>query len=141
MKPSKHDPSQAELLKFDGEWAEAARSRNLERIVSFWADDAVIYPPKQPPIVGKAAIRKFVGESLNIPGFSVAWKPSDAVVSGSGDLGYTIGTNTYRFPDAQGRPTTSQGRYVCVWKKGPGGRWRCVVDVWNEAPTPVNSEK
>ena len=55
----------------------------------------------------------------------------------SGDLGYTTGTNTFTFPDAQGRPTTSNGRYVTVWRRVRDGRWRCVVDFWNEAPPPA----
>ena len=126
--------SRAALLKIDTEWAEAAGTTDGERIVSFWTDDAVIYPPREIPVSGKTAIRKYVSESLKIPGFAIRWKPIAAVVSASGDLGYTTGTNSFTFPDAQGRLITSNGRYVTVWRKEPGGRWRCVVDFWNEAP-------
>ena len=34
-----------ELLKVDREWARAATTRDLEQIVSYWTDDAVIYTP------------------------------------------------------------------------------------------------
>jgi ketosteroid isomerase-like protein len=122
------------LLKTDIEWSQSAASRDVERIVSFWTDDAVIYSPREPAVVGKAAIRQFVTESLKQPAFSISWKPTEAVVAGSGDLGYTMGTNTITFPDPQGKVVTSQGRYVTVWRKESAGRWRCVVDFWNEAP-------
>jgi ketosteroid isomerase-like protein len=126
--------ARAALLKTDTEWAETAATTDVERIVSFWTDDAVIYPPREAPVSGKTAIRTYVGESLKIPGFAIRWKPSEAVVSAAGDLGYTTGTNSFTFPDAQGRLITSNGRYLTVWRKEPGGRWRCVVDFWNEAP-------
>jgi len=134
---SKADAARAALLKADIEWAATAGTTDVERIVSFWTDDAVIYPPRQAAVAGKAAIRRYVGDSLKIPGFSVSWKPAAAVVSASGDLGYTTGTNSFTFPDDHGRPTTSNGRYVTVWRKERDGRWRCVVDFWNDAPPPA----
>lgn len=135
----KSSATRAALLETDTEWAAAVGTTDVERIVSFWTDDAVIYPPRETPIAGKATIRKYVSESLKIPGFAISWKPTEAVVSASGDLGYTMGTNSFTFPDAQGRLMTSNGRYVTVWRKEPGGRWRCVVDFWNEAPPPASA--
>lgn len=131
---AKGEVGRAALLKTDAEWVAAASTRDLERIVSYWTDDAVIYPPHQVPVVGKAAIRQFVGDSLKLPGFSVIWKPVDAVVSRSSDIGYTMGTNTFTFPNDQGGVTTSHGRYITTWRREADGRWRCVVDFWNEAP-------
>jgi len=123
-----------DLLRRDGEWAAAAGTTEVERIVSYWSDDAVITPPHEAPVAGKPAIRKFVDDSLKVPGFSVRWKPAEAVVSSAGDLGYTTGENVFTFPDATGKAATHPGRYVTVWKKDDAGQWRCVIDFWNEAP-------
>jgi uncharacterized protein (TIGR02246 family) len=123
-----------ELLKVDREWARTAATRDLEQIVSYWTDDAVIYTPGEAPVAGKEAIRKYVGESLKVPGFAITWTPTRAEVSRSGDLGYTIGTNSITVPGNQGGTATVEGRYVTVWKKGQDGRWRCVIDTWNAAP-------
>jgi ketosteroid isomerase-like protein len=132
---SKLEAARAALLQADTEWAEAAASgADVERIVSSWTDDATVYPPREAPIVGKEAIRAYVGASLKVPGFSIHWKPLQAVVAAAGDLGYTTGTNAFTFPDAQGHLITALGRYVTVWRKTENGRWRCVVDFWNEAP-------
>lgn len=127
--------AKADLLKTDREWAQTVTSKDVERIVSYWTDDAVVYPPHEAPVAGKAAIRAFVGDALKAPGFSITWTPREAIVSASGELGYTTGTNTITAPDAQGKPATLRGRYVTVWRK-EAGRWRCVVDFWNEAPAP-----
>lgn len=133
--PSPGDAARAALLKADAAWAAlASTSKDVEQIVAIWTDDAVIVPPREPPVRGKAAIRAFVGESLKVPGFSVHWTPESAVVSASGDIGYTMGTNRFTFPDGKGAIVTQHGRYVTIWRKEADGTWRCVVDFWNEAP-------
>ena len=66
---------QAAVLTAEREWAKAAGQRDLERSVSFMADDAVMYPPGSPPIVGKAAIRDYMAAGFATPGFSVTWDP------------------------------------------------------------------
>ena len=122
------------LLKADADWAALASTKDLERIVAVWTDDAVIYSPREAPVRGKAAIRAYVGESLKQPGFSITWTPVSAVVAASGDLGYTEGTNQFTVPDGKGGTITINGRYVTIWRKQADGTWRCVVDSWNEAP-------
>ena len=129
------------LLKTDREWAQAAATRDLERIVSYWTEDAVIYSPGEAPVSGKQAIRLYVSESLKMPGFAIIWTPMQAEVSRSGDLGYTTGTNAITVPTAEGGVTTLAGRYVTVWKKASDGKWRCVVDSWSPAPPPAAPAK
>lgn len=121
------------LLATDREWAQAAGTRDVERIVSYWTDDAVIYAPGEPPVEGKPAIRQFVSASLEVPGFAITWTPMRAEVSG--DIGYTTGTNAVTVPKPEGGTTTVAGRYVTVWRKSADGKWRCVVDSWNSAPS------
>ena len=125
------------LLKTDREWAQAAATKDVERIVSYWTEDAVIYSPGEVPLEGKEAIRNYVAASLKMPGFAITWIPQRAEVSKAGDLGYTTGTNAITVPAADGRTTTLEGRYVTVWKRGPDGKWRCVVDSWSPAPSPA----
>ena len=136
------EEARAALLRADTEWAAvAAVGKDVEGIVAFWTDDAVIYPPREAPVVGKDAIRAYVSGSLKVPGFSIRWKPVQVVVSEAGDIGYTTGTNSFTFPDAEGRLTTAGGRYLTIWRKGGDGRWRCVVDFWNEAPPAAAGSK
>ena len=64
------DAEKARLLRRDAEWALAAlEGRDVERILSFWTDDAVVLPPDLPSIIGKAALRQYVESSLQVPGF------------------------------------------------------------------------
>src|SRR5437660_6177783 len=61
------DPAaeQAKLLRRDAEWADLATAgKDVDKIVSYWSDDAVVIFPGQPVIEGKQAIRAYVDASL-----------------------------------------------------------------------------
>ena len=123
------------LLATDREWAKVvSASRNVDSIAAYWTDDARVISPGQPVVSGKAAIREMVAGSMKIPGFRIGWTPDSAVVSRSGDLGYTYGMNEVTAPDTSGKLVTSRGRYLTVWRKDAGGRWRCVEDIASPAP-------
>lgn len=123
------------LLQRDEEWAAlASAGKDIEGILSYWTDDAIVFPPDLPPVVGKAALREYVRASFQIPGFSITWKASDAVVSSDGALGYLIGNNRVTLNGADGALVTITGRAATVWRKEPDGQWRCAVDMWNAGP-------
>jgi uncharacterized protein (TIGR02246 family) len=122
------------ILSTDREWARAAAERDLDRIVSFWADDAILLPPGEPARIGKEAIRAFVASSLSTPEFGIRWETTEVTVSASGDFAYAFGTNRITVPGPESSPITIPGRGITIWRKEPGGAWRCVVDIWNEEP-------
>src|SRR5262245_48771978 len=82
----------AEALKqVSRDWSKATAGGNVDAIVAYWADDAVVLPPGRTAISGKAAIRAYVEESFKIPGFTISWEPESASVQGG--LGYLIERN------------------------------------------------
>lgn len=125
------------VLTAEREWAAAARDQDLDRSVSYMADDAVMFPPESAPVVGKAAIRDYMAAGFATPGFSVIWEPEEVVVAASGDLAYTHSRSVYTIPGPDGTIQTLHAKGVAIWRKGAEGGWRCVVDIWNEAPSPA----
>jgi uncharacterized protein (TIGR02246 family) len=128
------DAERSAVLTAEREWAAAAKDRDLERSLSYLADDAMMLPPGAPPVVGKAAIRDYMTSAFATPGFSVTWEAAEAIVADSGDLAYTHGRSVYTAPGPDGAIQTTHGKGVSVWRKDAEGNWRCVVDIWNEAP-------
>src|SRR5947207_218229 len=114
------EAERAALFRLDKAWAQAAATRDVEKTVSFWADDARVFPPGQPAVTGKEALRQYVAGGFAQPGFSIQWETSDFVVSPSGDMAYGIGTNVVTFNGADGKPITERGRGLTVWRKAPG---------------------
>ena len=121
------------LLKRDAEWAQlGAKGDDAERILSFWSDDALVYPPGMPVVSGKAAIRSYVSGALAIPGFHITWATSEAILSADGRLAYLLSNNTIRQPGANGQLITANSRAVTIWRREVDEDWRCVIDIWNE---------
>lgn len=125
---------EAALLKRDAEWSAVAyEGKDLEKILSYWADDATVIPSGGPVADGKPAIRAFVQGALAIPGFKIRWKATKVTVSPDGKLAYLLGTTETTVNGPDGKPETMTSRGTTVWRKDPDGLWRCVVDTWNEA--------
>jgi ketosteroid isomerase-like protein len=132
----KSQPDQSEaLMQTSRDWAKAAASGDIERILSYWADSAIVLEPDQHAHIGKAAIREMVRASLKIPKFSITWGPETAVISKSGDMGYLIEHSRITFADSTGKVHTQFGKMVTIWRKDASGAWKCVVDTWNSSPT------
>jgi ketosteroid isomerase-like protein len=120
------------LLDQDAEWAAlSSKGQDVERILSFWTDDARVYAPGLPVFSGKADLRRYVEGALAIPGFNITWSTSDASLSPDGQLAYLLSTNTVTMAGPEGQPVTTRGRAVTVWRRESDGQWRCAVDIWN----------
>jgi len=127
------DTEKEELLRRDSEWSKVAPEGNdVERILSYWTDDAIALPPGLPAIIGKAALRHYVEDSLQIAGFKISWTSTAATVCV--DLAYVFSGNTVKFNGPDGMLVTTEGRAVTIWRREPDHEWRCVVDIWNAEP-------
>jgi ketosteroid isomerase-like protein len=121
------------LLDQDAEWAAlSSKGQDVERILSFWTDDARVYAPGLPVFSGKADLRRYVEGALAIPGFNITWSTSEASLSPDGQLAYLLSTNTVTMAGPEGQPVTTRGRAVTVWRRESDGQWRCAVDIWND---------
>jgi uncharacterized protein (TIGR02246 family) len=122
------------LMQVSREWSKAASTDSVEKILSYWADDAVVMPPGQPPIKGKNAIREMILGTSKIPGFKISWEPLAVSVSENGDLAYLIEQNQITVNDSLGKPITEFNKGVTIWRKEADGSWKNIVDIWNASP-------
>jgi len=126
---------EAKLLKRDAEWADLATAgKDIDRIVSYWTEDAVMIMPGQPIVGGKAAIRAFVAASLANPVFKIHWHSTKVTFSPDGKMAYMPGTDEMTVPGPNGAPITLHLRGVSIWRVDADGQWRCVFDISNEEP-------
>lgn len=136
------EAERVDILEAFVEAKRAVADKDMERFVSFFADDASRFPPDAPKVTGKDAIREFVSEWLAAPGFDPSFpEAGTAEVSRAGDLGYTTGSYELTVEDPEGNPVTSRGKIVVVWKKQADGTWKAVLDIWNsDQPAPGTAE-
>jgi uncharacterized protein (TIGR02246 family) len=109
----------------DVEWLEAGRARDLERWLSFYTDDTIFFPTGGPAIVGKEAMREMIAEFLSDPANGAVWATTEIEVSRSGDMAYSYGPQQTTLVGADGRAVTHDQKWSIVWRKEPGGSWKC----------------
>ena len=138
-KPSVDYEAEAQaLMQLSRDWSAMVGAGNYEAALDVWADDAFMLPPELPVLSGKDAIREFIAETAEIPGFKISWEPKSAHISESGDMAYLIERNVIEVTGENGEPIVMHGKVVTVWRKDANGDWKNVVDMWNGAPPPTD---
>lgn len=124
------------LMELSRSWAKSVKDKDIEEMLSYWADDAIVMSPNEPSVVGIEALRGMVERSMKIPGFEINWEPQEAYVSKSGDLGYVIIKNYMTMPvDTLGNTRTIFNKGVEIWKKQENNTWKNVIDISNSDPS------
>jgi len=122
------------LMQLSRDWSQMAASRDLEKTLSYWADDAVVISGGDTIRRGKQSIRQMVEGSFKNPGFQISWEPQTAEVSKSGDLGYLLENTTITVKDSTGKSIVSQFKGITIWKKQADGTWKNEVDILSPLP-------
>ncbi len=119
------------IFTLAAEWWKAGVAKDVERFVSFYADDAELNPPNAPIARGKEAIRKVIVGLFSAPGFAIQGRAVAVKAAKSGDYAFETGTFELTMNDASGKAITTPGKYVVVWKKQSDGRWKAYRDIFN----------
>jgi ketosteroid isomerase-like protein len=115
----------------DDAWSKAAGAKDLDKTVSYYADDAIVLPPNEAMLTSKDGIRnlwKGFLDSLT----SISWNTTRVEVSKSGDMAATTGTYELTMKDG----TKDHGKYCEVWQKKHGA-WKVTTDMFSsDLPAP-----
>ncbi len=126
-------PEWKKLLDTDIEFARASVKKGPSAAFYLYlADNAMQLPEGSLPIYGKTAIY----ETMKGDHYDLLWTPVKAEVANSGELGWTWGKYIVTVREADGNTTTSYGKYLNIWRKQPDGKWKVIVDMGNESPSP-----
>ena len=115
------------LLKTDKAFSDYSKEHGMEAaFLKYFADDGVLLRKDMMPVEGldniKSLFEKFDDSTLQL-----TWEPINAIVSESGDLGYTYGIYTAIVGE-----TEKKGTYVSIWQIGDEGEYKLVFDTGNE---------
>lgn len=120
----------------DAQWSKAAAAKDLDKTVSFYADDAMVLPPNDTAKTSKDAIRALWKDLIGSV-TSVSWTATRVEMAKSGEMACLTGTYELTMNDG----TKDHGKYCEVWEK-KGGGWKCGTDIWNsDLPAPSGPEK
>jgi len=135
------DTDAAAIRALVGEWVRLYNAADSDRLLSvFYADDAVMISP--------TAVHR--GRSAILLSFRKDARENDEHVDTSvveelrvsGDLAVARGVDTGTTgPRGTARPATYRVNWVMAFARQSDGAWKCIDEMWNDAPKPGTSEK
>ena len=128
--PDTRAADEAAIRTAASDWFKAAGARDLEKTLSYYADDASMFPPNAPIATAAEARRKAWSDMLAPKDLVLTGKTTKVEVARSGDIAYESGTFEESFKQ-KGKPVKVVGKYVVVWKKQPNGQWKAQCDIFN----------
>jgi uncharacterized protein (TIGR02246 family) len=111
-------------LKLAPQWAAAFNAKDAAKIASLYAADAVVMPPNQPTVKGRANIEAHWKGEIQQGGTNMQLNPVESSISGS--LAFEAGTSTVILPGGQ----TERGKYLAILKR-VGNEWKIAYDIYN----------
>ncbi len=112
-------------------WFKAIEAKDLERTLSFYADNAEYLSSNRPAATTAAERRALWVQDYALPGFESQESSDQIEVARSGDLAYQTGKYELTLLDSNGKAVKSSGKWVVVWKKQQDGSWKAIVDIDN----------
>jgi len=126
--PVESSDAEPVIRKMNQEFGSAARAGNVDALLAYYADDAVLMPPGAPAMNGRAAIRAFWSAFLGAGTVDVTLT-TDRVIQ-SGDLAVENGHFDLTITPKSGAPIHDKGKYAVAFRKS-GGDWKIVSDIFN----------
>ncbi len=134
LTPSIDFKTQIEMMHKQG--LQAFNNRDLDKLVSFYAPDALVMAPSQPPAPGLNAIRQLYRQAFDL-GFS-NFKAEITRVVPSGELVITSGTYTIDLK-TDSQIITDRGKFLSIYQLLKNGDYKVLFDIWNTdlPPFPI----
>jgi ketosteroid isomerase-like protein len=128
-----------EIDAFNARFLEAHRKMDDAAILGMWAEDGVSLLPETAPMVGKAAIMKFLnGVTGQLKGWRMEKMELDfqgIEVSGDWASEWALEHQVVRPPDD--RPVfDGRGKMLLVLRREADGNWKVKREMWNQGIKP-----
>jgi uncharacterized protein (TIGR02246 family) len=125
-----HDADVRSITEGELLWVRHWSTRDAERIVSHFAEDAAVMAPNTAPAIGREAIREMVRQFVRDGEFAFTFETARVEVAKSGDYGYVEGSYTLTMTNvATKKPFTDQGSFLRIYRKQADGAWKVVQEM------------
>ena len=128
------DTEKAAIEAMIADWLVATNQNGeagADGYVAFVTEDAVMLPPNEERITGRAGIREMVLAFTAAEDFSMSWKANRIDVSADGGMAHAIGEFEYSMKDSDGNLISDKGKFLDTFEKQSDGSWLCTVGSWS----------
>ncbi len=116
-------------LDLVGEQSAAYESKDIDRFLKLWSDDASIFPSTaSSPINGSSKVSKWIRSNAQVPKYTMQVVKEES----GGDLAYQFiryrGTNQ----NAKGQKVKFSGYLTRILRRAADGSWQIVHAMWKD---------
>ena len=134
---AKDDVAKIKAAVADGykQWVAAANKKDAAALAALYDQDAVLMPPREEPVLGKAAIAEWYTHYVANPN---ATPFTEQFNSNSFHVVGDIAIDTSDFDGdatmSDGKTMHFHGKNIVLWKKQKDGSWKIFRDMWDAIP-------
>jgi ketosteroid isomerase-like protein len=126
----KSKPATAEeLSQMNRDFAKALNNKDAVSAANLYTEDAMLLPPNEAPVSGRANIEQYWAGALAAGAFDVSVATTST--GSNGDLGYEIGRFQMSIKQPDGTVTVEKGKFIELLKRGEDGIWKSTHGIWN----------
>ncbi len=107
---------------------------DVDAILAFMAEDAVVMPPGSPAAASREAVRRFYTTDIAVSA-ATTFELGASTTGVSGNVGWHSGDFTVK--DTAGK-VVGAGKFLEVWRK-QDGKWLILRDMWNLDTPPASA--
>jgi ketosteroid isomerase-like protein len=138
------DAVRSQLKAIIDDFTKRLMAKDWAGLAGLYSTDAILMPPNEPAVKGRAAIQAWISAFPPISSFSLTADDVD----GGGDVAYVRGTYQMSFTvPGTTTPVNDHGKYLEIHKRQADGSWLTTADTFNSdvplvpAPAPAKSKK
>jgi ketosteroid isomerase-like protein len=120
------DAARAQILAADSAYVRALEAKNVDSLMIYYDDDAVSLGTKA--VKGTSDLRNSYTQSMKSNPHVVSFHSEGVNFSNDHSMAWDYGTVTASRNGPTGKPVTSSGTFLNVWKN-KGGKWRIVAEI------------
>jgi len=125
----KTDPGR-EILELDEAWIDAFNDANLDRMVALYAPDAIVMPPGEEELHGRARIRDWLARFFDR--HTAEQHLVNDEVQVMGDWAFIRGHFQLTVRErCHGTEQVQRGKHLVLWRRDAGAGWLAARDIWN----------
>lgn len=122
-----------QISEADKGFAEAFNTGDLDSLLTYHADGALLIPPGANPARGDSGVAAAAVKEMYQAGFRNMRQESLEFAS-DGDLAYHVGRTVADVPGDDGMVTQAWS-FLDIYKRDADGDWKIHVSIWNEDET------
>lgn len=105
--------------------------KDMDKVMSYYAEDAVSMPPNMAPLKGREAIRSWMNQMMQSGMKMTSVKFSTSDLDAGGKVAYQVGSYEMAMEVPGMGEIMDDGKYLSVWKQQQDGSWKVHAEIWN----------